>query len=172
MGSYAKDTTEGQLQQRGTTKTKKMLVTFKTLDHKIFKLDVATDETVSDLKCRLEDDMGRDNIYKLIYSGKILKDDSLVSSYNINQKHFVVLMITRTKPLTEAGSLPSTSSGIGFPRIESEDKPFLEKQREHEEEIQQEMKVESCLQSANNLISDNKEQEQEVVGLDWIEEQI
>ena len=163
-----------------------MLVTFKTLDHKIFKLDVATDETVSDLKCRLEDDMGRDNIYKLIYSGQILKDDSLVSSYNINQKHFVVLMITRTKPptpstiestrvdreVTEAGSLPSTSSGIGFPRIESEDKPFLEKQREHEEEIQQEMKVESCLQSANNLISDNKEQEQEIVGLDWIEEQI
>merc|ERR1711942_82870 len=186
MGSYAKDTTEGQLQQRGTTKTKKMLVTFKTLDHKIFKLDVASDETVSDLKCRLEDDMGRDNIYKLIYSGKILKDDSLVSSYNINQKHFVVLMITRTKPptastieptrvdreVTEAGSLPSTSSGIGFPKIESEDKPFLEKQREHDEEIKQEMKVESCLQSANNLICDNKEQEQEVVGLDWIEEQI
>lgn len=163
-----------------------MMVTFKTLDHKIFKLDVAMDETVSDLKCRLEDDMGRDNIYKLIYSGKILKDDSLVTSYNINPKHFVVLMITRTNPppapaieptkvddeILEPSPLPSTSSEVGSSKIKSEDKDFLEKQKVFNEENKQEKRVESSLQSENNMRSDNKEQEKEVVGLDWIEEQI
>ena len=101
-----------------------MLVTFKTLDHKNFKLEVDGDETVSDLKSRLEDNMGRENLYKLIYSGKILRDDQLLCSYNINAKHFVVLMITKMKPVTvlpkdtitvvsnerEREMLPSTSS--------------------------------------------------------------
>ena len=100
-----------------------MLVTFKTLDHKIFKLEVDGYETVSELKSSLEDDKGRENFYKLIYSGKILRDDRLVSSYNINEKHFVVLMITKMKPVTvcpkdtitlpsnerESEMLPSTS---------------------------------------------------------------
>ena len=38
-----------------------MLVTFKTLDHKIFKYEVSEEETVSDLKDRVEDDMGRES---------------------------------------------------------------------------------------------------------------
>lgn len=160
-----------------------MLVTFKTLDHKIFKLEVAAEETVSDLKCRLEDDMGRENIYKLIYSGKILREESLVSSYNINPKHFVVLMITRTKPtvelpkehiepnITQLGPLPSTSSVIISPEIRGADKDVLSKEEETEE-IEQEVKDEKRLQPEKLLTSTNKEQEKEVVGLDWIEEQI
>jgi len=163
-----------------------MLVTFKTLDHKIFKLELGTEETVSDLKSRLEDDMGHENIYKLIYSGKILKDDCLVTSYNINPKHFVVLMITKTKhsvtsvvetdkvdkETKEPAPLPSTSSGIVSPEINVEEKAVNEKNIGNNEERKQEVKVETCLHSENNMISENKEQEKEVVGLDWIEEQI
>jgi len=164
-----------------------MLVTFKTLDHKIFKLDVETNETVSDLKSRLEDDMGRENLYKLIYSGKILKDENLVSSYNINAKHFVVLMITKTKTavtapkesiavhqrnVTELEPRPSTSSVMLSHEIKGEDKAVQEKKKEHVEEVKEAAKVDSCLELENHQISKDIEQESTVVGLDWIEQQI
>ena len=72
-----------------------MLLTFKTLDHKIFKYEVSDDATVDDVKTRIENDFGQDNIYKLIYAGKILKDDNTLKSYNIKEKQFIVLMITK-----------------------------------------------------------------------------
>jgi len=184
MGSNAKDTKGGNHTNIRGEKTKKMLVTFKTLDHKIFKLDVETNETVSDLKSRLEDDMGRENLYKLIYSGKILKDENLVSSYNINAKHFVVLMITKTKTavaapkesiavhqrnVTELEPRPSTSSVMLSHEIKGEDKAVQEKKKEHVEEVKE---VDSCLELENHQINEDIEQESTVVGLDWIEQQI
>ena len=63
-----------------------MLLTFKTLDHKIFKYEVSDDATVDEVKTRIENDFGQDNIYKLIYAGKILKDDNTLKSYNIKEK--------------------------------------------------------------------------------------
>jgi|ERR1711963_258415 len=72
-----------------------MLLTFKTLDHKIFKYEVSEEDTVDDIKTRIEEDFGQENLYKLIYSGKILRDDQQLKSYKINEKQFVVLMITK-----------------------------------------------------------------------------
>jgi len=156
-----------------------MLVTFKTLEHKIFKLEVDEAETVSDLKSRLEDDMGRENIYKLIYSGKILSDDNQLGDYNINPKHFVVLMITKPKPasssLKEAVKvenvemLPSTSfANIGENK---ESKQDLLKTREVKEEPEEEVEPESSSQNETE-ICENKEHGNTKEGLDWIEEQI
>jgi len=79
----------------GSSKRETMLLTLKTLDHKIFKYEVSDDATVDDLKTRVENDFGQENIYKLIYAGKILKDDNTLKSYNINEKQFIVLMITK-----------------------------------------------------------------------------
>merc|ERR1719245_1778557 len=72
-----------------------MLLTFKTLDHKIFQYEVSEEDTVDDIKTRIEEDFGQENLYKLIYSGRILRDDQQLKSYKINEKQFVVLMITK-----------------------------------------------------------------------------
>jgi len=162
-----------------------MLVTFKTLDHKIFKLDIDPEETVSDLKTMLEDDMGKDNIYKLIYSGKILKDENLLSSYNINEKHFVVLMITKAKAATAKDTsndtinskvsvndnemLPSTSSSS---QISVDNKGVDEDKIETNKEIKKEVKVEPSVETENLKNMELTEQTNTIVGLDWIEEQI
>jgi len=79
----------------GSSKQGIMLLTFKTLDHKIFKYEVSEEDTLDDIKTRIEEDFGQENIYKLIYSGKILRDDQQLKSYKINEKQFVVLMITK-----------------------------------------------------------------------------
>merc|ERR1711874_343718 len=88
--------------------------TLKTLDHKILKYEVSSDETVHQLKSRIEDDLGRENLYRLIYSGKILKDDQLIKDYKINEKQFVVLMITKPHNAikTEAPAQPETEQKI------------------------------------------------------------
>ena len=79
-----------------------MLLTIKTLDHKIFKYEASEEDTVDDIRTRIENDFGKENIYKLIYAGKILKDDQTLKSYKINPKQFIVLMITKPqKPIEE-----------------------------------------------------------------------
>ena len=78
-----------------------MLLTFKTLDHKIFKYEASEEDTVDDIRVRIEGDFGQENIYKLIYAGKILKDDQTLKSYKINPKQFIVLMITKPQKQIE-----------------------------------------------------------------------
>ena len=88
-----------------------MLLTFKTLDHKIFKYEVSDDATVDDVKTRIENDFGQDNIYKLIYAGKILKDDNTLKSYNIKEKQFIVLMITKPNITKKEEEVKDTECG-------------------------------------------------------------
>lgn len=73
-----------------------MKVQFKTTERKIFSLDVGDHETVGDLKTRLEDDLGKDNMFRLIYSGKIMKDEECIYKYKIDPKRFVVVMVTNS----------------------------------------------------------------------------
>ena len=57
---------------------------------------------MDDIRTRIENDFGQENIYKLIYAGKILKDDQTLKSYKINPRQFIVLMITKPhKPIEE-----------------------------------------------------------------------
>jgi len=137
-----------------------MLVTFKTLDHKIFKYEVSEEETVSDLKDRVEDDMGRENLYRLIYAGKILKDEEKVSSYKINPKQFVVLMITKSH---KAAAVEQTSYKSNHESV----KPIVDEQTT--------ATTSSFNEDAKTL---NEKSEGDIpdssccVGLDWVEKQI
>jgi len=137
-----------------------MLVTFKTLDHKIFKYEVSEEETVSDLKDRVEDDMGRENLYRLIYAGKILKDEEKVSSYKINPKQFVVLMITKSH---KAAAVEQTSYKSNHESV----KPVVDEQTT--------ATTSSFNEDAKTL---NEKSEGDIpdssccVGLDWVEKQI
>ncbi|KAL8570695.1 hypothetical protein ACOMHN_039130 [Nucella lapillus] len=78
-----------------------MIVTLKTLQQQTFKIEIEPDKTVKQLKEKIEVEKGKDfpsGGQKLIYSGKILEDDKVVSEYKIDEKNFVVVMVTKPKP--------------------------------------------------------------------------
>uniref|UniRef100_A0A3B5KT24 UV excision repair protein RAD23 n=1 Tax=Xiphophorus couchianus TaxID=32473 RepID=A0A3B5KT24_9TELE len=91
-----------------------MLVTLKTLQQQTFKIDIDEEETVKILKERIEKEKGNDIFsvaaQKLIYAGKILNDDTPLKEYNIDEKNFVVLMVTKPKMASATTQTSSTSS--------------------------------------------------------------
>ncbi|KAI3361774.1 hypothetical protein L3Q82_002117 [Scortum barcoo] len=121
-----------------------MQITLKTLQQQTFKIDIDEEETVKTLKEKIEQEKGKDNFsvsgLKLIYAGKILNDDTALKEYKINEKNFVVVMVTKAKtasaaaqssPTTPAPSTaaqaappaPSSSSENTTERPPTDDKP-------------------------------------------------
>merc|ERR1711915_897747 len=84
-----------QIHKKNKDKEKKMKLFFKTLDQKKFSMEVDKEETVEDLICKLEDEKGRENLYRLIYAGKILKEEDIINDCNITGKIPIILMVTR-----------------------------------------------------------------------------
>ncbi|XP_061894573.1 RAD23 homolog A, nucleotide excision repair protein b isoform X3 [Entelurus aequoreus] len=86
-----------------------LTVTLRTLQQQTFKIDIDSELTVKALKERIEEDRGKDAFptagQKLIYAGKILNDDTALKEYNISDKNFVVVMVTKPK----AAPPPQTS---------------------------------------------------------------
>merc|ERR1712013_187177 len=72
-----------------------MKVTFKTLDQRSFDLEVGLDEGVEDLICKMEDKLGQENLYRLIYAGKMMHEGEMVSDYKMTGKLPVVVMVTK-----------------------------------------------------------------------------
>ncbi|RWS31755.1 UV excision repair protein RAD23 B-like protein [Leptotrombidium deliense] len=91
-----------------------MIVTIKTLQQQTFTVEANPDETVMDLKKKIEANRGAEyaaNHQKLIYAGKILSDDSKISEYNIEENKFIVVMVTKPKPAdTPQQSSPQTTT--------------------------------------------------------------
>lgn len=56
---------------------------------------------VKALKEKIEAERGKDNFpvsgQKLIYAGKILQDDTPIKDYNIDEKNFVVVMVSKVR---------------------------------------------------------------------------
>ncbi|XP_054875354.1 UV excision repair protein RAD23 homolog B isoform X1 [Amphiprion ocellaris] len=111
-----------------------MQITLKTLQQQTFKIDIDEDETVKTLKERIEQEKGKDNFsvagLKLIYAGKILSDDTALKEYKIDEKNFVVVMVTKPKASSAApqssptASAPSTTAPAAPPpSASSSDKP-------------------------------------------------
>ncbi|CAL8301983.1 unnamed protein product [Merluccius merluccius] len=79
-----------------------MQITLKTLQQQTIQIEIDPDQTVKALKEKIEAERGKDNFpvsgQKLIYAGKILQDDTPIKDYKIDEKNFVVVMVSKLLP--------------------------------------------------------------------------
>lgn len=64
------------------------------------------------MKAKIEAEKGKEYVacnQKLIYAGKILEDEQLLSNYQIDEKKFVVVMVSKPQPAQAA--LPAQTAG-------------------------------------------------------------
>ena len=101
-----------------------MKVTFKTLDQHSFEMEVGSDEGVEDLICKMEDKLGQENLYRLIYAGKMMHEGEMVSDYKMTGKLPVVVMVTKLENFRKQEREAEEGPKAKRVRTESEDSGF------------------------------------------------
>ncbi|KXS19213.1 UV excision repair protein Rad23 [Gonapodya prolifera JEL478] len=85
-----------------------MKLTFKTLQQKQFTIEADPTDKISDVKAKIEQTQGHPvAAQKLIFSGKVLADDQTVESYKIQEKDFMVIMVTKPKATASSSAAAS-----------------------------------------------------------------
>lgn len=104
-----------------------MIITLKTLQQQTFKIEIGDDENVKALKEKIEKEKGTETFpaagQKLIYAGKILDDEKPLSFYKIEEKNFVVVMVTKPKPTAASTPTPAAGATSVPPAAESSPAP-------------------------------------------------
>ena len=72
-----------------------MRVNLRLLDGTRLSQEVAEGETVAELRSRLEERLGMQHLYRLIYGGRLLRDDDPLAKYGIEERRCVVVMVTK-----------------------------------------------------------------------------
>ncbi|OQR93090.1 hypothetical protein ACHHYP_02937 [Achlya hypogyna] len=87
-----------------------MKLTVKTLQGVAFPLEAEPTDTVLSVKQKIEAQNGSAvDLQKLIHAGKVLKDESPLSEYNIKENDFLVVMVTKPKPAKKAAAAPAAA---------------------------------------------------------------
>ncbi|KAF8245141.1 UV excision repair protein Rad23 [Wilcoxina mikolae CBS 423.85] len=91
-----------------------MKLTFKDLKQQKFTLDAEPSDTIAQVKEKIfklknEEKEWDTSLQKLIYSGKILADDKTVEFYKVEEKGFIVCMLSKPKaaPAASSSSTPA-----------------------------------------------------------------
>ncbi|XP_061702809.1 RAD23 homolog A, nucleotide excision repair protein a [Syngnathoides biaculeatus] len=91
-----------------------MQITLKTLQQQTIQIEIDPEQTVKALKEKIEAERGKDNFpvsgQKLIYAGKILQDDTQIKDYKIDERNFVVVMVSKAKTTAAAGAPPASEA--------------------------------------------------------------
>ncbi|KAF3186071.1 hypothetical protein TWF106_002328 [Orbilia oligospora] len=86
-------------------------LTFKDLKNERFTIEAGTADTISTVKAKIQTEKGWEpSTVKLIYSGKILQDAQTVGSYSIDEKGFIVCMVSKAKTAPKASSSSSAAA--------------------------------------------------------------
>ena len=115
---------------------------------------------MGDVKTLLEDKLGKEDLFRLIYCGRLLKDDDPVRKYEIDEKRWVVVMITRGKT-GEVSSSVRQEASLGQ---ETRQVVGLEKGRENEEQVGNGLSNQFRVLSRD--ASSNVEEEEEIPDID------
>ncbi|KIW97364.1 UV excision repair protein Rad23 [Cladophialophora bantiana CBS 173.52] len=99
-----------------------MKLSFRDLKQQKFTVDAEPTDTIAQVKEKIAAEKGWESSQqKLIYAGKVLADANTVESYKIEEKGFIVCMISKPKapPAAKSGSpstpAPSTSTSASTP---------------------------------------------------------
>ncbi|KAF3041567.1 hypothetical protein E8E12_008061 [Didymella heteroderae] len=88
-----------------------MKITFKDLKQNKFVIEAEPTETIGELKAKIQSDKGWEvPQQKLIYSGKILQDANTIESYSIEEKGFIVCMVSKPKAPAASASKAAPST--------------------------------------------------------------
>ncbi|KEF60341.1 UV excision repair protein Rad23 [Exophiala aquamarina CBS 119918] len=90
-----------------------MKLSFRDLKQQKFTIEAEPTDTIAQVKEKVAAEKGWEvSQQKLIYSGKVLADANTVESYKIEEKGFIVCMVSKATPAAKAGS-PSTPAPSG-----------------------------------------------------------